>query len=232
MTMTAIHLAGLQNLMLYMYDSPDGLHRLMDFLKQDHMALLDWMEAENLLNLNNRNDYVGSGSVGYSDELGTPPSEHVRISDLWGLSESQETVGVSPDLFEEFVFKYQQPVIERFGLCYYGCCEPVHTRWHVIKKLRNLRKISISPWCDEEAIAPEIGPDYVYCRKPNPTLISTESFDEDAIRRDLRHTLDVCRAHHCPLEIAMKDVHTVNHEPARLARWVELAREEIARHWS
>jgi hypothetical protein len=227
MTMTAIHLVGLQNLMLYMYDDPEGLHRLMNFLMQDHMALLDWMEAEDLVNLNNRADYIGSGSQGHSDEIGYPEPERVKIGDLWGLSESQETVGVSPELFDEFVFKYQQPVIERFGLCYYGCCEPVHTRWHVIRRIQNLRKVSISPWCDEEMIAAEMGRDYVYCRKPNPTLISTDNFDENAIREDLRKTLAICRDNNCPLEFAMKDVHTVKRKPERLARWVELAREEI-----
>jgi len=29
----------------------------------------------------------------------------------------------------------------------------------------------------------------------------------------------------------MKDVHTLNNEPRRLARWVELAHEEIAKSW-
>lgn len=231
LTNPAIQLIGLENLMLFMYDNPEGLHRLMNFMLEDHMALLDWMEREDLLNLNNRNDYVGSGSVGYSNELGCPEPEHVKLSDLWGLSESQETVGVGPEEFEEFVFKYQKPLIERFGLAYYGCCEPVHNRWHVIEKLNNLRKVSISPWCDEAAIAPKMGSDYVYCRKPNPTLISTDAFNEEAIRQDLRHTLNVCRANDCPLEIAMKDVHTVKRQPERLSRWVALAREEIDAVW-
>ena len=59
-----------------------------------------------------------------------------------GLSESQETVGVSPELFEEFVFQYQLPIISRFGFACYGCCEPVDSRWHVIKKIPNLRRVS------------------------------------------------------------------------------------------
>jgi hypothetical protein len=127
-------------------------------------------------------------------------------------------------MFEEFIFPYQQSVIERYGLCYYGCCEPVHTRWHVLKRLENLRSVSISPWCDQAAMAEELGRDYVFSRKPNPTLISTERFDEDAIRKDVRETLQVAR--NCNCEIIMKDVHTLRGEASRAARWVELARQE------
>ena len=50
--------------------------------------------------------------------------------------------------------------------------------------------------------------------------------DEAAIRADLRRTLDVTRG--CPVEIVMKDVHTVKRQPERLGRWVAIAREEIA----
>jgi len=104
-----------------------------------------------------------------------------------------------------------------------GCCEPVDKRWHIIKRIPNLARVSVSPWADEEFMAQELGSDYVYCRKPNPTLISTEHFDEDAIRADLRHTLTVAR--NCRVELVMKDVHTLNNQPWRLPRWVEIARQ-------
>ncbi len=71
--------------------------------------------------------------------------------------------------------------------------------------------------------------DYICSRKPNPTLISTQSFDEELIRRDLRKTIDLGRKHGCRVELIMKDVHTLHNEPERLARWVQIAREESAR---
>jgi hypothetical protein len=142
---------------------------------------------------------------------------------MWGLSESQETVGVSPAMFEEFVFQYQVPVISRFGLSYYGCCEPIHSRIKIIKRLPNLRSLSVSPWCNQEIMADELGANYVFCRKPNPTLISTEHFDEDAIRDDIHATLKAVGGR-CALEFAMKDVHTLCGHPDRLGRWVDIAR--------
>jgi hypothetical protein len=228
LTWEAIKLIGLEGLMLSMYDNPDGLHRLMALLRDDFIHLLDWCERENLYTLNNENDYIGSGSIGYTTDLPqnkNGQTDPLKTSDLWGLSESQETVGVSPTLFEEFIFPYQLPVISRFGLSYYGCCEPVHTRIKAIKRIPNLRRVSVSPWCDQRIMADELGSDYIFCRKPNPTLISTSVWDEDSIREDIRSTLDA--AGDQPLEFAMKDVHTLNNEPWRLGRWVQIAREEI-----
>ena len=225
MTWPAVELIGLDKLMLYMFDNPEGLHRIMAFLRDDHIGYAQWLEKEGLLNLNNENDYIGSGSMGYTRELpqsGWQEGDPVRMKDQWVLSESQETVGVGPDQFEEFIFPYQLAVAEKFGKCYYGCCEPVHTRWHVLKRMPNLERVSISPWTDEEFMAQELGRDYVYSRKLNPTLVSTEIFDEDAIRDDARRTLTVAKD--CRVEIVMKDVHTLNNEPDRLARWVQIVR--------
>ena len=54
---------------------------------------------------------------------------------MWGFCESQETVGVSPKMFEEFVFAYQLPILDRFGLNIYGCCEPLDRRFDIVKRI-------------------------------------------------------------------------------------------------
>lgn len=223
-------LLGLEGLMLAMYDNPEGVHRIMGFLRDEQVRLGRWLEAEGLLGLNNENDYIGSGSVGYTRDLpqaDAPAGGPVRLADQWVLHESQETVCVSPEQYEEFIFPYELSMAAMFGKCYYGCCEPVSSRWHVLSRLPNLARVSVSPWADEAVMAEAVGTRIVYCRKPNPALISTEIFDEEAIRADLRHTLTAAQG--CRLELVMKDVHTLNNEPWRLARWVAIAYEEIAR---
>ena len=95
----------------------------------------------------------------------------------------------------------------------------------IIKRLPNLRRLSVSPWCSQERMADELGKDYIFCRKPAPAMISTAVWDEDMIRDDLRTTLRIATAAGCPLEFAMKDVHTFAGQPWRLGRWVQIARE-------
>jgi hypothetical protein len=230
LTGTAITLIGLENYMLYMCTDPEGLHRVMAFLRNDMLAYIDWLEKEELLSLNNENDYIGSGSMGYTRALPQPDwrtGDPVRTKDMWVLAESQESVGVSPQMLEEFVYPYYRSIVERFGRCYYGCCEPVHQCWHVIKNLPNLKRLSISPWCDEAFMAAQLGREYVFSRKCHPTRISTPQFDEGEIRNELRYTLEVAKG--CNVELIMKDVHTLCGEPWRMGRWVEIAREEIER---
>ena len=230
LTWDAISLIGLENLMLYMYEEPEALHRLMAFLRDDRLRFIDWLQAEELLPLNNAGDYCGSGSRCYTRRLPQAdwqPGQPVRPCDMWVLIESQETVGVGPDLYEEFVFAYEKPLAERFGSVYYGCCEPVHTRWDVLRHLPNLKRVSVSPWCNQAFMAEALGNDFVYSRKPNPSLISTPHFEEEAIRDDLRETITLTKAHHCPTEIIMKDVHTLSGDANRLTRWVNIAREVI-----
>lgn len=230
----AIFLIGLENLMMYMFDQPEALHRLMAFVRDDNIALMEWMAAESLISLNNENDYIGSGSRGYTKLLpkaGKEVDAPVGTQDLWVLLESQETVGVGPRQYEEFIFPYENSLAKRFGRVYYGCCEPLHNRWDVLKNMANLKRVSVSPWCDEEFMGEVLSDRMVYSRKPNPTLVSTDVFNEDLIRADLRRTLSVTSKNNCSTEIVMKDVHTLNGEPDRLTRWTRIAREVIAEYY-
>ncbi len=89
----------------------------------------------------------------------------------------------------------------------------------------NVRKVSMSPWVDQERGAAEIGGDYVFSRKPSPALLATDSFHADRVREDLLATREVCEKHGCPLEFILKDISTVRYEPQRLFEWAKVAME-------
>ena len=230
LTWEAILLVGLEEMMLLMCEAPADMHRLMAWLRDEHLNFIEWFESEGMLNLNNGADYVGSGGVGYTSELpavGNPPGGPVRLKDLWGLGESQETAGVSPGMFSEFILPYQIPLLEKFGLNCYGCCESLDSRIDHVLKVPRLRRVSVAPWADQELMAKRLANRFVFSRKPNPALICT-SFNEDEIRKDLRRTLEI--AGEGSLEIIMKDTHTVQNQPWRISRWVEIAKEEVDRY--
>lgn len=228
MTRLLSELRGLQQIMFDMYDNPDLIHRIMAILRDGTISMLDSLEEQGLLSHNCDGTYVGSGGLGWSDELPVPDSNgNVRCANMWGFCESQETVGISPDMFAEFVMPYQKPILERFGLSCYGCCEPLDKRWHVVKEIPNLRRVSVSPWADKEKMAEQLEDKYIYSLKPSPTDLAMPTFDEDRIRAGLREILQMTKNNR--LEMIMKDNHTIGNDPQRVIRWVQLAREESER---
>ncbi|MGI9861721.1 hypothetical protein SDD30_10120 [Moorella naiadis] len=225
MTWTLVNLRGLEQIMWDMYDYPRELHQLMAFLRDGHLHMLDFLEENGLLSLNNDGTYVGSGGFGWTREL---PQEdfcgQVRTRDMWGFAESQETSQVSPEMFAEFIFPYQLPILERFGLNCYGCCEALNKRWDVVKKAPRLRRVSVSPWADLKDMAEKLGSDYVFSMKPNPAYLAVEKIDVDFIRSSLRGAFKITR--NCRVEVIMKDNHTIGHNPENVIKWCRIAREE------
>ena len=225
MTWTLVNLRGLMQIMYDMVDAPDELHHVMAILRDGHLAKLDWLEQHGLLSLNNDGTYVGSGGFGWTDELPQPDFEgRVRPCDMWGFGESQETVGVSPEMYAEFVLPYQLPLLARFGLNCYGCCEPLDKRWEYVKQIPRLRRVSVSPWSNRAFMAEQLGADYILSMKPNPADLARDSFHEDKIRAILREDLHTTRD--CRVEVIMKDNNTIRDDPRRVTRWVQIAKEE------
>ena len=228
MTTNVINLLGAEKIMTDMYDYPDELHRLMAFLRDENLAKLDYLEKDGYLTLNNEDTYVGSGGFGWTTELPQKDfdGKNVRTMDIWGFGESQETVGVSPDMFKEFVYQYQLPLLEKFGLNCYGCCEPLDKRWHVIKKTPRLRRVSVSNWADEEIMGEQLRGDYIYSRKAPSASIATPVIDKDGIREGIQNTIKISKRNSCVLEIIMKDNHTIGGNPQNVVDWCRIAREE------
>jgi hypothetical protein len=227
MTLDLALFRGLEQVMLDMLDRPQLVHRLMGILRDGYLEKLSYLEQQGLLGPNS-DTYVGSGGFGYTAQL--PPLQRygaATLPQMWGFGESQETTGISPQMFEEFVFPYQLPLLERFGLNCYGCCEPLDRRWEVVRRTPNLRRVSVSPWADLPSMAEKLGNRYVFSWKPTPAALATSPIDEEAIRLGIRKALRIARG--CHVEIIMKDNHTLGGNPGNAVRWVQIAREEAER---
>ncbi len=231
LTQTLAYLIGIEPMMMAMIEHPRALHALMRFLQDDMLRFIEWCEAENLLTAQNEGDYVGSGGLAYTRDL--PGGEgfgarRIPLSALWGFGESQESVGVSPMMFSEFILPYQVPLLARFGLNCYGCCEGLEQRIdHVLAAVPRLRRVSVAPKANQEILAEKLAGRYIFSRKADPVPVCLNA-DDAVIRADLRHTLAVAGSQ--PLEIILKDTHTVEHDPGRITRWVRVALEEVDAH--
>ena len=190
LTLELAQFIGLEQIMLDMIDRPELIHRVMWILRDGMLQKLDFLEKNHLLSRNS-DQYVGSGGFGYTGQLLDSNHRPVVTKDMWGFCESQETVGISPKMFARFVFPYQLPLLEKFGLNCYGCCEPLDLRWHIIKQIPNLRRISVSPWADLQKMAELLEDNYVFSMKPSPADLATPTIDEETIRKKRSHP---CRA--------------------------------------
>jgi hypothetical protein len=218
----ATTLRGMQQLMLDLYDEPEWVHQLMRFISEGIEGIYNFYEDNGLLRINNKNHYVGSGGLGYTDELHSD-SEEVKLGQMWGFGLGQEFSDVSESQHEEFLLNYQLPLLDRCGLTAYGCCEPYTNKFNMLKKIRNLRRVSVSPWCDINKAAAALGRNYIYSFKPNPALIAM-GFNSKEIREYLKRAIDAAKD--CNLEIILKDTITVQNEPDRIERFVAIIREE------
>ena len=142
---------------------------------------------------------------------------------MWMFGLAQMLSTVSPRMFKTFEVDCTARICERFGLVYYGCCDPLDGKMKEVRLLPNVRKISMSPWANEARGAERIGSDYVFSRKPNPAHIAMTRFDAELIEKDLTTTRNLCKSNGCPLEFILKDISTIGYDPSRLDQWATIA---------
>lgn len=213
---------GVENSLMDLVDRPEFVHKMLDRITTGYHLLLDQLEAQGLL------AYPQSWihcTGAFSDELpaeGYTPG-HTRAKDLWTFGMAQIFVSVSPKMHKAFDIDYAVKWYERFGLGYYGCCEPLDTKIDIVRKIPNLRKISMSPWVKVERGAERIGKDFVFSRKPSPAFLATDAMDAEAVKADLEETFNACARHDTPLEFILKDISTVRYDPQRLWTWADIA---------
>jgi hypothetical protein len=212
-----------ENALLDLVLRPDLVHHAMERLLGAYLTRLEQWRELNLLSPSAGNYRVGSGGLGYTNELPRADSAPgcVRTADQWGCATAQIFSAVSPDMHEEFALQYERRWLEQFGLNYYGCCEPLDNKVQILRSIPHLRKISMSPWADVERMVAETNGDYVLSYKPNPAVLAADHWNPDRARKELVD--DLAKVRGCALEIIMKDISTVRDEPQRLWEWSHMA---------
>jgi len=218
---------GIQELYTDMLDRPALVHAGIARMMEAYLSRLDQLEALGLLSVGNGNYRVGSGGLGITGELPQPDydGKHARPIDQWGTSTGQIFSSVSPAMHDEFCLQYELRWLERFGLNCYGCCEPLHHKIKMIKKIPRLRRVSMSPWVNVEKGVEAIGKDYIFSYKPTPYIFTEDAWNPGLARRILVEVLEKTRG--CCVELIMKDVSTCRRDPQRLWDWCRIAMDVV-----
>ncbi len=223
---------GLDNMLYDLYEEPEIIHSVMRFFTDGMKSMLRQYEEQNLISLNNDRTFHYTGGVGYTDLLPQPDYDpnKVRLCDVWGAAEAQEFSEVSPEMHEEFVLKYERELLEPFGLNGYGCCDDLSAKLDNVLKIRNLRRVAVCPWADIAKFTPILQKNYIMTWKPQPMPLAYDTFDEQAVRRELEQGLT--KANGGVIELVLRDTHTCKNEPERFGKWVEIARRAIDTSWN
>ncbi len=217
-------LRGVEPILEDMIDRPEYLHRIISLFTRAAELEMDQKEALGLFDPRPPSIHCTPSAVTVPH-----PSDNGRHAcDVWFRTMAQMFSMVSPDALYEFDIQYSLPLSRRFAFTYYGCCEPLHDRIHILKRFPNLRKVGASPWADVERTAEALGPDFVLSRKPNPANVAHIA-NPDVIRAEAEETIRVCQKYGCPCEFILKDISTVGYRPANLEVWTQTVSEALDR---
>lgn len=217
------YLRGIEQMLWDIADHPDWLKQLLTFMRDGVLKVHAEAEAAGDWRLGDHQNQ----SMAYAASLDPPRanSKPVKLNQLWGFIASQETGVVSPTMFDEFMVSFQKPIAEQFAMVSYGCCEDLSRKIGVLRQIRNLRRIAVSPFADVALSAEQIGTDYICSWRPSPADMVAYGFDESRVRSIVGDAQSIFKANGCMFDVCLKDVETVQHEPDRIARFVEVVRD-------
>ncbi len=213
----AASLRGLEPMMLDMVAEPERLHRLMAFLRDAVLAALDQAEATGLL-APNHNQAMTCSDPPAPLAPGTP----VTARHLWCMANSQEFDQVSPAMWEEFCLDYQKPILARFGLVSYGCCENLTRKADGVLTIPNLRIFVCSAWTDLGTVIDKVGRRHVIMWRQKASDVVFPD-DPAQIRKDLMD--GARRLQGCYYQVVLRELQTLAGHPDRLREWTRFAKE-------
>ena len=222
-------IAQMRSVEKILWDIVDRPEFIIDIVKKFvDLTLSTVKQCEDLGLLDAKLQYVHCTGA-YNSTL--PPADYneakTRTKDCWAFGMAQLFSTVSPAMHEEFEIDPLKPLYESFGLLYYGCCEPLEKKIGIIRKIKNVRKISVSPWANIDESADNMGKDYVFSLKSNPAFIAAD-VNEKEIRGQIEKAITACKRSGSPLEIILKDVSTVSSKLESLDRWCNIAMEMVS----
>ena len=227
-----IRLTGVTEALMDLVLKPEYIKKLVKRWVDVTVSMMDQCKEQGIWASNNDNIRVGSGGYGYCSDLDA--SEKWRtdapLNQLWGCSNAQIFSDVSPEMHWEYSLQFSMEWLKHFGLNYYGCCEPLHNKTEILRRIPNLRKVSASPWADIEKMKEELGDICVLSVKPNPAIFVTQTFDEAQAKKEILEMLQ--QSEGASIELIMKDISTLNHEPQRLWKWARIAQETVDEYYS
>jgi hypothetical protein len=218
----AADLRGLERLMYDMIDRPDLVHRLMRHIQKGVLRAHEAVESSGLLTLNNNGPMYCSDPPRLDAKRG-----NITCKDLWMGTESQEFQEVSPAMWNEFLLSYQIPIVSKFWLSSYGCCEDLTRKIDGVLSIPNLRIFVCSAWTDLQKVVDAVGDRYtIMWREKASDIVFADSIK--TIRENQENAMKIAQG--CYVQIVLRELQTLNGNLGRLNEWAQSAKEVAAKY--
>jgi hypothetical protein len=143
------------------------------------------------------------------------------------MANSQEFDQVSPAMWEEFCLNYQKPILARFGLVGYGCCENLTHKIDRVLSIPNLRIFVCSAWTDLRTVLEKVGQDYcIMWRQKASDVVFPD--DTGKIKNDLLQGAKQLQGRF--YQIVLRELETLSGHPDRLHEWTRYAKEAAEKY--
>ena len=217
------YMLGMENMMYYMYDKPEFVHKIVEFMTNAMIENLKSAESAGQLG----NIFANNQAMPYCKELPAPDKDltGLKLDQLWNFQAAQEFALISPEMHKEFLLDYQVKLMSLYGASAYGCCEDLSQKIDILRAIPNLRRIAVTPFANAPKCAEQIGGDYIASWRPHPTMVL--DFDPDYTRKTVKEHIDLFKANNCKFDVTLKDVETTGGNPENVVRWLKIVREEI-----
>lgn len=209
---------GVENCLTDLYERPEFTHELIRRFTDIQNRKTDEYERLNVLDTDPYYSHCTPACT-YELPIKDRDSEKITARDCWGRAMAQIFAVVSPQMHDEFDIQYTMQLLSRCGLSYYGCCEPLDKKVDILRKIKNLRRISMTPWADPDIGAEAIGGDYVMSAKCNPAFVASSVFDPEPVIAETERILKAAKRNGTPVELILKDISTVGGNPQNLEKW-------------
>ncbi|MCL2519052.1 MAG: hypothetical protein FWF15_10865 [Oscillospiraceae bacterium] len=221
---------GVDNSLTDLYERSEFIHAMVEKFTQIYESQIDQFEKLNVLDTDPYYIHCTPAPT-YDLPAKDMDNEKIVAKDVWIRIMAQIFAVVSPEMHDEFDFRYTKRLFDKCGLSYYGCCEPLDNKIDKLRQFGNLRRISITPWANVESAAEQIGNDYIFSYKPNPAFVASPTFDPEPVIEEVERVIKACLKNNTPIEFVLKDISTISGNYNNLTQWVETVNGVIDRYY-
>ena len=224
----AVRMRGLQQILFDVYDCPDQVHRMMEFITQSIIA--DDMRRERHGWINCPVDPSGRYQmVPTYRQIATyllPDfcSRSPQVRDERAYVSAQSASGLGPTMYEEFVHQYNCRISELYPTktVYYHGCECLDQKLDIIATLPNLGRHHVSAWSSVALAAKKYQGSVILEVTSHPNLIATGATRQE-MKKEMAVRVREAAGH--PIDLSITDVYNLGGDPGLLRTWAEAAQD-------